>query len=1039
MSKYTHVFTTTVRRDPALLPPLKIEVDQEKWENLPHEKYARPQSPDKQAAIKAFIEQALKDGLIQKSEARQFSQVLLTRKPNGKWRFCVDYRRLNLLTKALGWPLQNIESLLLRIGRKRGKFFATLDLTSGFHQTSISLDSRKYTAFITEWGVYEWCRSPMGPKSVPSYFQEKLQTIVLKDLIGSIVELYIDDLISWAQTESELIENLEKIFVQLNRFNISVNPEKCKFGMTKVEYVGHTLDDTGLHFSPEKLKTVEDFRLPETQKDLKSFLGLASYFRSHIANHAALSRPLQLMLPTTKYKPRERLEWTKEQTTAFETLRAAVATCPKLHFLVSHAPVFLRTDASDYGIGAYLFQVVTDGLNNTMTEHPIAFLSKTLSGAQLRWSTIEKEAFAIYHAITKWSHYLQDIRFTLQTDHANLTFINANSKGKVQRWKLELQDYDFDIQHIAGVDNEVADFFSRGCAYPPRKEHQEVMAASITNCLAKDIAFDYADYIPILFSNKEECSNMTASLSAIMSTPTSVRSAASDIHAIRRDRYDLLTRAHGTGSAADIRLEQSSLEWVQSDSHWIRHPSNQPTPVANPKTSIVGHGGVEATIRNLDKLAAQDSNAQAILNEWTGKRQDVRTFIRHCPCCQKMARLKIPIHTRPFTIASYGLWDCVAMDAIGPFPISRENNKYLMVIIDTFSRYVELIPIKDTTAASAVAAIIPFIGRYGIPSVFLTDNATQFVNATVKELMAQIDCNHITIHPHSHEENGIVERINREVKKHIRDLIFDSKQPDIWDLKAPFAQRIINSQKHRATGVTPSELVFGHSLDLDRNILTRSALRPRTSLSDIIAANIKIQEEMLHKAFMNQTATDTHHIDTAIRGGNTNQETEFPINSYVLVQYENRGGPKEHAPDTPLHPILRGPFKVVHKRSRDAQGTIYTCQHMATNKLEDFHVKLLQPFQYDERRVSPADIAETDYNLFEVEAIRKHRWTSGKNRTKKWLQFLVKWKGYDEDSNTWEPWENVAKVGILHEYLAATPGLTQFVNKNLVTDPDDLS
>jgi hypothetical protein len=142
VSKYTHVFTTTVRRDPALLPPLKIEVDQEKWENLPHEKYARPQSPDKQAAIKAFIEQALKDGLIQKSEARQFSQVLLTRKPNGKWRFCVDYRRLNLLTKALGWPLQNIESLLLRIGRKRGKFFATLDLTSGFHQTSISLDSR---------------------------------------------------------------------------------------------------------------------------------------------------------------------------------------------------------------------------------------------------------------------------------------------------------------------------------------------------------------------------------------------------------------------------------------------------------------------------------------------------------------------------------------------------------------------------------------------------------------------------------------------------------------------------------------------------------------------------------------------------------------------------------------------------------------------------------------------------------------------------------------------------------------------------------
>jgi hypothetical protein len=493
VSKYSHVFATTVRRDPALLPPLNIEVDHEKWENLPHEKYARPQSPDKQAAIKAFIEQALKDGLIQKSEARQFSQVLLTRKPNGKWRFCVDYRRLNLLTKALGWPIQNIESLLLRIGRKRGKFYATLDLTSGFHQTSISVDSRKYTAFITEWGVYEWCRSPMGPKSVPSYFQDKIQTIVLKDLIGSIVELYVDDLITWAQTEDELIENLERVFAQLDRFNISVNPEKCKFGMTKVEYVGHTLDDTGLHFSPEKLKTVEEFRLPETQKDLKSFLGLASYFRSHIAHHAELSRPLQQMLPTTAYKPRQRIEWDERQTKAFEALREAVSNCPKLYFLVAHAPVYLRTDASDYGIGAYLFQVVTDSLNNTTTEHPVAFLSKTLSGAQLRWSTIEKEAFAIYHAITRWSHYLQDTRFTLQTDHANLTFINANSKGKVQRWKLELQDYDFDIQHIPGVDNEVADFFSRGCQYPPRKDQQALLAAILTTSLQNGAEIDYAD------------------------------------------------------------------------------------------------------------------------------------------------------------------------------------------------------------------------------------------------------------------------------------------------------------------------------------------------------------------------------------------------------------------------------------------------------------------------------------------------------------------------------------------------------------------
>jgi transposase InsO family protein len=745
------------------------------------------------------------------------------------------------------------------------------------------------------------------------------------------------------------------------------------------------------------------------------------------------------MLPTTNYKPRQRIEWTERQTEQFAALREAVAKCPKLYFLVDNAPVFLRTDASDYGIGAYLFQVVTDSLHNTTTEHPIAFLSKTLSGAQLRWSTIEKEAFAIYHAVTKWSHYLQDIHFTLQTDHANLTFINANSKGKVQRWKLEIQDYDFVIQHIPGVQNEVADFFSRGCEYPPEKDHRALLAAIITNSLIDGKDIDYADYVPTLFQSEEAGTRQISDLTAIMSRSTTVHSAASDIHSIRRDRYDLLVRCHGTGTAQNLELEQSSLEWVQDQHHWIRHPANNQTLHSNPKISIVGHGGVEATIRNMDKLAIDDSDIRNIINDWPGKRQDVRTFIRHCPCCQKMARIKIPIHTRPFTIASYGLWDCVAMDAIGPFPASRDNNKYLMVIIDTFSRYVELVPIKDTKATSAVAAILPFIGRYGIPSVFLTDNATQFVNETVRELMAQIDCNHITIHPHSHEENGIVERSNREVKKHIRDLIFDSKQPDIWDLKAPFAQRIINSQKHRATGVTPSELVFGHSLDLNRNILTRTAHRSRATLSETIAELIQMQEKMLHKALVAQTATDTHHIETAIRAGNTNHETEFPINSYVLVQYENRGGPKEHAPNTPLHPILRGPFRVVNKRHRDAQGTIYTCEHLATHKLEDFHVKLLQPFHYDERRVSPEDVAQTDYNLFTVESVRAHRWTPGKHKTKSNLMFLIKWEGYDDQSNTWEPWENVAKVGILHEYLRSIPALKRFANNNLTDNPDEVT
>jgi hypothetical protein len=545
--------------------------------------------------------------------------------------------------------------------------------------------------------------------------------------------------------------------------------------------------------------------------------------------------------------------------------------------------------------------------------------------------------------------------------------------------------------------------------------------------------------------------DLISDLASIAPRTTNIANRTSDIYSIRKDRYALLTRAHSTGASTQSAASQSSIDWVRDANTWRAIPidvdnipivdiySTSTEPPQNPKLSIVGHGGVEATIRNLNKIGDNDTEAMRTILEWTNMRQDVRTFVRHCPCCQKMARLKLPIQTRPFTIASYGLWDCVAMDSIGPLTPTADGYTYLLVIIDTFSRFVELIPIKDTKAITAANAIIPFVGRYGIPSAFLTDNATQFVNQVIKELMGMLDCNHITIHPHSHEENGIVERANKEVKRHIRDLIFDTKQPDKWDLVVPFVQRIINSQKHRATGVTPTELVFGKSLDLDRNILTTSTKYPRMSLSDHIATLINMQEHTLHKAMLHQNASDTHHVERAIKRGNQNRETEFPLHSYVLVQYENRGGPTgDHAPPTALHPILRGPFRVVNKHNRDAQGTIYTCEHLATHKLEDFHVKLLQPFRYDERHVLPEDIAQTDYNLFTVESILKHRWTPGKNRTKRWLQFLVKWEGYSDADSTWEPWENVSKNQYLQTYLRKTPALKHFANNNLVNDPAEL-
>jgi hypothetical protein len=463
LNKHKDRFRATVGSVPATLPAFDIHINKKTWlEMRNNQGYVRPQSPEKQAAMEAFIQQALADGVIVESQASRFSQVLLTPKPDGSWRFCVDYRLLNQCCESSGWPIPNIKGMLNHIGSKRPKYFAIMDLTSGYHQAPLAQADQPYTAFITHRGLYQWVRVPMGPKGAPAYFQYQMVNTVFPGLVHQILEVYLDDICTWADTIEELASNLEKIFERLEKYNITLNPKKCRFGMSEVEYVGHVIDEHGLAFSPAKLDKIKTFRRPASKKDLKSFLGLASYFREHVNHYAELAAPLNSLLESyTKKGRHQKLEWTPETDLAFESLKTAVITCPKNHWLTPGHPIFVNTDASDYGIGAYLYQHI-DG-----RETPISFLSKTLSRTERKWSTIEKEAYAIFYALSKWEMYLRDTHFTLRTDHANLTYFNTEHKQKVQRWKLAIQQYDFHIEHLAGTDNIVADGLSRFCPYTP--------------------------------------------------------------------------------------------------------------------------------------------------------------------------------------------------------------------------------------------------------------------------------------------------------------------------------------------------------------------------------------------------------------------------------------------------------------------------------------------------------------------------------------------------------------------------------------------
>ena len=759
--EYIDIFSEAVRSEPARVPPMEIAVDKSKWHTNKNRGPPRPQSEIRQEAIKKQVNKYLELGVIQPSKASEYSQVHLVPKeePND-WRFCLDYVRLNEATIGVeSWPIPNIPQMIQRIGSKRPKIFGVMDMTSGYHQAPLAAAARILTAFICFMGVFEWLRVPMGAKNAGPYFQRVMTTTVLVGLLYVICELYIDDCITYGDSDEEFIQNLKQVFARFRKYNITINPKKCKFGLDKIEFVGHVISADGrITFSDEKRKKVLDFPLPTTGKKLLGFIGLVNYFRDHLPDMTGKLKRLRSLFVSLKAP----VVWTPELEKHYYSVRDTVAQCPALFFPTSDGEVVVMTDASDYGIGAYIFQRVNG------KERPIVFLSKALHGAQLNWSTIEKEAYAVFYTLKTYDYLLRDIPFTLKTDHKNLTYINLESSQKVRRWKLFIQDFNFKMEHVAGADNPVADAFSRLCSLSAEEEAPESTLASIQLALTQD----------------------------------------------------------------------------------VKIPTNEYRKIGRVHNSRVGHFGLEKTLELLN------TNQE----KWKHMRKHVRQFIKQCPVCQLNSDTKVLTKIPPFTRASYEPMEVLNIDTVGPLPEDEAKNKYILVIIDCFSRWVELFGIPDTSGLSAAKKLFEHCGRFGVPALIRSDRGSQFVNEIIEQLVELLDSHHEVTTAYSKEENAIVERAYKEVMRHLRAIVFEDSVYNDWSTdQLPLVMRILNSEQKTRTGVSPAEMLFGNTIDLGRYILYRPTEKPNSEIdlhaylqrmlnrqSVLIEVAQKTQRELIH-------------------------------------------------------------------------------------------------------------------------------------------------------------------------------------------------
>ena len=410
------------------------------------------------------VSKMLKRGVIEPSSSPWASPVVLVTKKDGSTRFCVDYRKLNDVTRKDAYPLPRIDDTLDAL--KGSMYFSTLDLYSGYWQVKMDEADKVKTAFITRQGLFQFCTMPFGLCNAPATF-ERLMELTLSGLTWKCCLVYLDDIIVYGRTFEEALQNLRSVLDRIRRAKLKLKTSKCELFRSQVPFLGHVVTRDGIYVNPAKCKAVSEWPVPRRVKDVRSFIGLASYYRRFIPGFATIAAPLTEMYRDPK---NTKVQWTAARQKAFDTLKKALTSAPVLSYPSREEKFYLSTDASDDGIGAVLEQDQKQDDGSTIRV-VIAYASKSLSRSQRKYCATNRELLAVVWAVENFRYYLLGRHFDVITDHASLVWLRnfKNPEGMVARWLQRLSPYDFTISHRAGKIHENADGLSRQRCRPCKR------------------------------------------------------------------------------------------------------------------------------------------------------------------------------------------------------------------------------------------------------------------------------------------------------------------------------------------------------------------------------------------------------------------------------------------------------------------------------------------------------------------------------------------------------------------------------------------
>lgn len=407
-------------------------------------------SPAVQAQIDWELDRMLAEGVVEKSSSAWSSPILLVKKKDGSFRFCVDYRKLNSVTQKDAYPIPFIDSILDKL--RDARYLSSLDVKSAYWQVKVAESSRDKTAFtVPSRGLFQFKRMPFGLSNSPATWQRLIDQVLGPEL-EPFVFVYLDDVVICTPTFEQHLEILEEVFKRLVKAGLTLSREKCQFCRGELRYLGYTVDSHGLHVDPAKVQAILDIPTPRNVSEVRRVIGTASWYRRFIPGFSTIIAPLTALL-----KKGRNWSWTEECDVALRTIKERLISAPILSRPDFNLPFYVQTDASAYGLGAVLSQHHPDG------EYVICYLSRSLTRNERNYSTTERECLAVLWAVEHLRCYLEGYRFYVITDHHSLVWLNnlKEPTGRLARWAVRMQQFDFQIIHRKGKDHIVPDMLSR--------------------------------------------------------------------------------------------------------------------------------------------------------------------------------------------------------------------------------------------------------------------------------------------------------------------------------------------------------------------------------------------------------------------------------------------------------------------------------------------------------------------------------------------------------------------------------------------------